>query len=72
MPRRNKTAVVKRADFTTLTHTKQKTAYKSKSEAERAIQNVARYTFDVQLHAYQSPTDGKWYLSSSKGNRAKN
>lgn len=41
-----------------------KRRFASKQAAERAIKELQKYQLDLELHVYQSPTDGGWYLTS--------
>ena len=66
MPRRNKMIPHQRNNFTALAHTAPKRAFVSKQTAEQAVQEAARYNPDLKLYTYQTPVDGKWYLSSKK------
>lgn len=65
MPRRNHTPPHNRYDPTPLAHTTPKRAFASKQAAEQAIKELEKYHLELTLHAYRSPVDGKWYLSSN-------
>lgn len=64
MPRRHKPAI-QRKPYTLSQAEAGKTAYPSKSAAEAAIREHAKYNIDVTLRAYQSLQDGKWRLTST-------
>lgn len=64
MPRRNHTPPHQPYDPSPLTHSQPKRAFQSKRAAEAAAKAIMRYELDLELYVYQSPTDGKWYLSS--------
>lgn len=68
MPRRNKTPKTTRKSLAALAHSSDKKAFASKQQAERAAKEAMRYNVELELHVYQSPLDGKWYLSSSGNN----
>jgi hypothetical protein len=65
MPRRNHTPLHIRYDPTSLAHTTPKKPFASKHLAEQAIKELQKYHFELTLHTYRSPVDGKWYLSSN-------
>ncbi len=63
MPRRNRPQ--KQPPKYSAPHTTQsKTRYASRQAAEQAAKEQMKYHLDLVLHAYQSPTDGGWYLTS--------
>lgn len=64
MPRRNRAPRHDRYDPTPLAHTTPKRVFASKHAAEQAAKELRKYDLDLKLSVYQSPTDGKWYLSS--------
>ena len=68
MPRRNKPIKlpIKPVTAGPLAHKTAKRAYASKHQAQQAAQNVMRYDIDTIITTYQSPIDGKWYLTSQK------
>ena len=63
MPRRNRTPKISRilpkpsSDST-------KRVFKTRKDAEKAIEEIALYRPEVQLDAYQSPEDNLWRLTS--------
>lgn len=64
MPRRNNTQPHNRYDPSPLAHSQPKRMFQTKRDAESAAREAMRYNIDLELYAYQSPIDGKWYLSS--------
>lgn len=69
MPRRNHTPKHARYDPTPLAHTARKRAFATKRDAEAAVRKLQAYDINLQLSVYQSPIDGKWYLSSRTNTR---
>ncbi|MFZ1243396.1 MAG: hypothetical protein WAQ22_04635 [Candidatus Saccharimonas sp.] len=63
MPRHNHTKKVQR-QLPYAKNEQQKTAYPSKQAANNAIAHIMIYRPDITLRTYQSPHDGKWYLTS--------
>lgn len=61
MPRRNNTP--KHTPYAPSVSEQAKTRYRSKADAERAAEDLMRYDLNLTLRAYQSPTDGGWYLT---------
>jgi len=69
MPRRNNTPPHQPYNSSRLAHSTPKRVYASKRAAETAAKEGMKYNLELQLSVYQSPTDGKWYLSS-RGERS--
>lgn len=65
MPRRNKTA--KHTPYQPAASAESaKKRFGSRQAAIAAITELKKYHLDIELSVYQSPTDGGWYLTSSK------
>lgn len=68
MPRRNRVQPHQRYRSSSLSHSAPKRSFAGRDDAKRAIEAIKRYNLDIKLSVYQSPLDGKYYLSSKTQN----
>lgn len=64
MPRRNRTP--KHTRFEPSKDSETKKRFATKTDAERAVNELKKYHHEIELAPYQSTRSGSWYLTSKK------